>query len=522
MSQSLARRLSRSGLMSFGDVDLTQVSQAFHDCNARLAGSSGDVGVGMNLSLGISDRFHDAFVELMRLLAHAQDVLHPPTRDGIVEPKPEIIGAQPRLMTLLHHFDMMNKSWKSQCVELLESNDSGISNFSRLLLHADYEYLRLYEFSIALGAYSNLSGGQPDIATISGRHSIDALENDWEFPPMVAQNSHTNISSWGVVATCTGVVTNLAGLCACRAVLGILEAAFGAGAPYYLSLLYQRREPGLRVSILAGMSPLANCFAASLAYGISQINSYVEPWRLILLIEGAPAIIIAPFVYFFLADSAQSARFLSEEERGCRHPTCLANFLPTIVQSLGYSSIKVQGLTAPPYLASFILCVTIAFFSDQFGYRGFVIAGYSAMAGIGYLLLAIIEDMGKAQIRYLSIWLAVMGVFPCLTLNITWLLNNQGGETKHGIGLAVLAILGQCSSFLSSTVYPKSDAPFFLKGCAIGCALTFAITIMSLGLHFKLAHENRKRDRETGPVEYHEQLDLTMLGDKYPKFRYVT
>ncbi|CEI62007.1 unnamed protein product [Fusarium venenatum] len=551
MSQSLARRLSRSGLMSFGDVDLTQVSQAFHDCNARLAGSSGDVGVGMNLSLGISDRFHDAFVELMRLLAHAQDVLHPPTRDGIVEPKPEIIGAQPRLMTLLHHFDMMNKSWKSQCVELLESNDSGISNFSRLLLHADYEYLRLYEFSIALGAYSNLSGGQPDIATISGRHSIDALENDWEFPPMVAQNSHTNISSWGVVATCTGVVTNLAGLCACRAVLGILEAAFGAGAPYYLSLLYQRREPGLRVSILAGMSPLANCFAASLAYGISQINSYVEPWRLILLIEGAPAIIIAPFPDFSAKKREAAVTRLgtkdttSKEKLNWKQATAglrdyqtyayaiihfccnysfasLANFLPTIVQSLGYSSIKVQGLTAPPYLASFILCVTIAFFSDQFGYRGFVIAGYSAMAGIGYLLLAIIEDMGKAQIRYLSIWLAVMGVFPCLTLNITWLLNNQGGETKHGIGLAVLAILGQCSSFLSSTVYPKSDAPFFLKGCAIGCALTFAITIMSLGLHFKLAHENRKRDRETGPVEYHEQLDLTMLGDKYPKFRYVT
>lgn len=86
------------------------------------------------------------------------------------------------------------------------------------------------------------------------------------------------------MATCTGTVTNLAGLCACRAALGILEAAFGAGAPYYLSLFYQRHELGLRVSILVGMSPLANCFAASLAYGISQINSHVEPWRLILLI----------------------------------------------------------------------------------------------------------------------------------------------------------------------------------------------------------------------------------------------
>lgn len=80
------------------------------------------------------------------------------------------------------------------------------------------------------------------------------------------------------------------------------------------------------------------------------------------------------------------------------------------------------------------------------------------MAGVGYLLLAIIEDMEKSNIRYLGIWFAVLGIFPCLTLNITWLLNNQGGETKRGIGLAVLAILGQCSSFLSSAVYPKTDA----------------------------------------------------------------
>ncbi|KAJ4188960.1 hypothetical protein NW755_006462 [Fusarium falciforme] len=368
---------------------------------------------------------------------------------------------------------------------------------------------------------------------------------------------------WGVVATCTGTVKNMAGLCACRAALGILEAAFGAGAPYYLSLFYQRRELGLRVSILIGMSPLANCFAASLAYGIAQINASLEPWRLILLLEGAPAIIVAPFVYFFLADSAQKAKFLTEDEKeaatarlGTRDTTektklnwkqvtaglsdyqpyvhalihfcCnysfagLANFLPTIVQALGYSSIKAQGLTAPPYAAAFILCIAAAFFSDKFGHRGFVIAGCSAMTGVGYLLLAIVEDTNKMNIRYLGIWFAVMGVFPSLTLNITWLLNNQGGETKRGIGIAVIAILGQCSSFLSSAMYPKKDAPFFVRGCAIGCALTFMITILSLGLHFKLDHENRKRDREFGPVEDHEQLDVTLMGDKHPKFRYLT
>lgn len=70
--------------------------------------------------------------------------------------------------------------------------------------------------------------------------------------------------------------------------------------------------------------------------------------------------------------------------------------------------------------------------------------------------------------------------------------------------------------------YTDMISPFFVRGCSIGCALTFMITILSLGLHFKLDYENRKRDREFGSVEDHEQLDVTLMGDKHPKFRYLT
>jgi MFS family permease len=81
-----------------------------------------------------------------------------------------------------------------------------------------------------------------------------------------------------------GAVTSFSSLVACRSLLGIFEAAFGAGAPYFLSLFYQRRELGKRVAFLLGMSPLANCFASALAYGITQITGTIEPWRLLFLI----------------------------------------------------------------------------------------------------------------------------------------------------------------------------------------------------------------------------------------------
>jgi MFS family permease len=82
----------------------------------------------------------------------------------------------------------------------------------------------------------------------------------------------------------SGAVKSLGGLVACRSLLGIFEASFGAGAPFFLSLFYQRRELGKRVALLLGMSPLANCFASALAYGITQITGTIEPWRLLFLI----------------------------------------------------------------------------------------------------------------------------------------------------------------------------------------------------------------------------------------------
>lgn len=75
----------------------------------------------------------------------------------------------------------------------------------------------------------------------------------------------------------TSASHNKASLMTARAFLGFFEAAFRASAPYFLSLFYQRRELGKRVALLTGMSPLANCFALSLAYSILHIKASIAP-----------------------------------------------------------------------------------------------------------------------------------------------------------------------------------------------------------------------------------------------------
>ncbi|OJJ61836.1 hypothetical protein ASPSYDRAFT_194815 [Aspergillus sydowii CBS 593.65] len=368
---------------------------------------------------------------------------------------------------------------------------------------------------------------------------------------------------WGAAAMCAGAVNNMADLVVCRCLLGVFEAAFGAGAPYFLSLFYQRHELGFRISFLLGMSPVANCFASALAYGITHIkHPTMESWRFLFIIEGAPTVLFAIVVFFFLADSPGTAKFLSESEQTTAterlqtvdrtaksrldvhqvfagltdyknyvhtliHFCCnysfagLSNFLPTIIQHMGYTSINAQGLAAPPYFVSFLFCVAAAIFSDRYGKRGLVIVFFSTIGMVGYLILAAVQDENKVGPRYLGVWLATCGVFPSLCINITWLLNNQGGDSKKGAGMALLAVFGQCSSFVSSTAFPDSEGPIYIRGCAVGCALTGCIAVMAGGLYLKLNYENKKRDRLYGPVTDDIRVDVTKDGDANHQFRYL-
>lgn len=97
----------------------------------------------------------------------------------------------------------------------------------------------------------------------------------------------------------------------------------------------------------------------------------------------------------------------------------LSNFLPTILKGMGYSSINAQGLTAPVYFASFLLCILAAIVSDRYGRRGFIVAGFAAMGTVGYLILATVDDSTKVGVRYFGIWLAVCGIFPALCINVS-------------------------------------------------------------------------------------------------------
>ncbi|PKY03109.1 MFS general substrate transporter [Aspergillus campestris IBT 28561] len=375
------------------------------------------------------------------------------------------------------------------------------------------------------------------------------------------------VMAWGIVATCQAAAFNWESMMALRFLLGMAEAAFGPGTPYLLSFFYRRHELGLRCGMFVSAAPLANTFAGALAYGITSGHSKLANWRLLFLVEGCPSLIAAVIAWYFLPDHPSTARFLTEEEkevaraRGMRRSgegerstgidwrdvgrtvldakawltalmyfscnvsfSSLPVFLPTILEEMGFSSIDAQGLTAPPYFASFLVTLATTWLADRFQQRGLTIAVCSVVGAVGYTLLATSLSVG---VRYLGVFLAAAGVFPCIANILPWVLNNQGSDTRRGVGIVILNLLGQCGPFLGTNIFPDSDAPRYIRGQAICAAFMYFTTLLALGLRVLLMWENRRLDQQHGTKAEREARggpahDDTVGEENYGAgFRYV-
>lgn len=95
-------------------------------------------------------------------------------------------------------------------------------------------------------------------------------------------------------------------------------------------------------------------------------------------------------------------------------------FLPTILEDMGFTAINAQGLTAPPYFASFLVTIATTWLADRLQQRGLVIALSSLVGAIGYVLLAACTSVG---VRYFGVFLAAVGVFPSIANILPWVLS---------------------------------------------------------------------------------------------------
>lgn len=316
-------------------------------------------------------------------------------------------------------------------------------------------------------------------------------------------------------------------------------------------------------------APLATSFASSLAWVIFKLgeNGPIAPWRLLFLLEGFPAVIVATLAWRIIPDSPGHAWYLTRREKkiACQRllATAVASgktrqddddekddetddemdsdfttrcctgtfavlldpipwttaaiffltnvaysslpvFLPFILTQMGHSALASQVLAAPPYLVSFLVVLAVAAVSDALQSRAYLLAASALLSASGYAFLALSETINATlgggpggmldMARYLAIYPAAAGFFSVVVLNISWNVNNARGDGHKGGGFVLMQVIGQCGPLVGTSLYPKTDGPWFTRGMGICAGAMLGVAGLAMGLRWHLATRNRRLD----------------------------
>ncbi|KAJ3337436.1 hypothetical protein HDU93_001076 [Gonapodya sp. JEL0774] len=124
--------------------------------------------------------------------------------------------------------------------------------------------------------------------------------------------------TWGIIGTCQAFASSFAGLMVCRALLGAAEAGLFPGVIYYFTFWYRKHEISTRVAVLFSFNSIASAFSGLLATALALLNGAgnLKGWQWILILEGAPSVLVGVTAFFVLPNFPQtSLGFLTPREQ---------------------------------------------------------------------------------------------------------------------------------------------------------------------------------------------------------------
>ncbi|PWN45404.1 MFS general substrate transporter [Ceraceosorus guamensis] len=352
---------------------------------------------------------------------------------------------------------------------------------------------------------------------------------------------------WGIVMLAMGFVETWQQLAACRALLGIFEAALFPGAVYLLSSWYPRAEVQRRMSIFYSLSILASGLSAILAYGLGLIRMYKnQGWRSIFIIEGIITVVLGVIGALTIVDfPGPKAKFLNEEQRAIVKTRIerdradfvqdsmtfsklmrfsldlkiwatavqffgatlasysLSYFLPRILAGMGFDVALSQLLVAPPYVWALVPVIGSAFISDRFQVRTPLIAFNAICTIIGTSVYSYATGTGP---RYFGVCLAVGGCNSVVPLVIGYSQINIRGSAKRAFTSAIVVAFGGIGGIAAGVSFTERAAPHYTEGIH----LTLAMNAITVGIcvlqHIVFRVQNKRANDGKAVLEGHQDF----------------
>ncbi|KAL6231184.1 hypothetical protein BDW75DRAFT_50513 [Aspergillus navahoensis] len=342
--------------------------------------------------------------------------------------------------------------------------------------------------------------------------------------------------SWGAVTMGIGGVHNYSQVTGLRFLLGVMEAGLFPGLVYFLTFWYRTSERSIRVALILASATLAGAFGGAIAYGVGHMNQAqgLSAWRWLFIIEGAPSLASAFLVWFILPDYPESASWLSEEEKalaaqrlavegskgsakamtwqdakgilldwrlyahylvyfGISAPfSSLSLFTPAITSGLGYTSLKAQLMTVPPWGVAYVVTTAVAWSADYFNSRGLHSAVLAFVGAMGFLASAVLPADAYLH-RYGCLIVATSGSFACIPPLLGWLSSNIRSTAGTGLAIALNVSFGAPGQIVGVWIYKSNEAARgYPTGHWTNAALLLLVTVGCLALRVYYGWRNKR------------------------------
>ncbi|KAL9480224.1 hypothetical protein ACSS6W_005010 [Trichoderma asperelloides] len=340
---------------------------------------------------------------------------------------------------------------------------------------------------------------------------------------------------WGSISAATAAVKTYEQLLAVRTILGVAEAVFFPGAIYYLSAWYTKKELGKRIAALYIAQQVGNAFGGLFAAAVFQLDGVhgIRGWQWLFIIEGSATVGVGAICACVMPEFPHNSRILSQIERdlavwrieseagaaeGTENETVvrgfakalsdpkllllilcnmlsqaqgsIANYFPTLVASLHFSSTISLLLTAPPYVLAGFVYYFLMFYSDRKNTVYPLIIICIAIACGMYIIPMVTLNVGA---RYFSMMiLPFASVGPQLLLYKTINLHLARPVSKRAAASALVNAIGGTSNIWASYLYYQPPHFYAAFGTLMGCALLFASTITFY--RWLVLRENKRLD----------------------------
>lgn len=295
--------------------------------------------------------------------------------------------------------------------------------------------------------------------------------------------------SWGLVSVAMAFVSGPGTFYVLRFLLGAAEAGFFPGLIYYLTFWFPPRERARAVALFMTATAIAGVVGAPISSALLRLNAWgLSGWQWLFIIEGVPAVLLAPVVLYRLTDAPAHAHWLTPEERAwlvgelrasSRPATTHVTFreaaasrrlwllalvyfcivlafygvsfwLPQILQAAGsLGSARVVLISATPYVAAAVGMVIVGRHSDAASERRWHVAAPALVGALGFLLAVAVPSSLVLSLAALSV--AALGIWgalgPFWALPAAFL-----RERAAAGGIAVVNSVGNVGGFLGPVV----------------------------------------------------------------------